>query len=165
MEDETASRTSLMDPDTDAGYKAPRQRARHERLELLFDPGSLRPLSGHGEGQGERSVSVVAAAGRVEGRDVVCYVQDSGLAGGSVGVAEAETIVRALRRAGRERVPLVAFVESAGARLQEGVAALGGFGRIFTENVALSGRVPQISVMTARRPAVRATRRLSPISS
>jgi len=45
-------------------------------------------------------------------------------------------------------VPTVAFLESAGARLQEGAAALGAFGRIFTENVALSGHVPQISVIT-----------------
>ena len=57
-------------------------------------------------------------------------------------------IVRALRHSRRARVPLVGFLESAGARLQEGAAALGGFGRIFYENVALSGRAPQISVIT-----------------
>ncbi len=57
-------------------------------------------------------------------------------------------IVRALRHSRAARVPLVGFLESAGARLQEGAAALGGFGRIFYENVALSGRSPQISVIT-----------------
>ena len=57
-------------------------------------------------------------------------------------------IVRALRHSRNAQVPLVGFLESAGARLQEGAAALGGFGRIFFENVALSGRAPQISVIT-----------------
>ena len=78
----------------------------------------------------------------------MCYAQDSSIAAGAVGVAEAEVIVRALRTSRRAEVPLVGFLESAGARLQEGAAALGGFGRIFSENVALSGRCPQISVIT-----------------
>ena len=93
-------------------------------------------------------VGVYAAWGRVEGRPIVCYAQDSAIAGGSVGVAEADVIVRALRHSRRARVPLVGFLESGGARLQEGAAALGGFGRIFSENVALSGRSPQISVIS-----------------
>jgi acetyl-CoA carboxylase carboxyltransferase component len=97
----------------------------------------------------ERSpVGVLGACGRVGGRPVVCYAQDSSIAGGSVGVAEAAVIVRALRHGQIARVPVVGFLESAGARLQEGAAALGGFGRIFFENVALSGRAPQISVIT-----------------
>ncbi|QEC48325.1 adenylyl-sulfate kinase [Baekduia soli] len=70
------------------------------------------------------------------------------MSGGSVGVAEADVIVEALRHSGREGIPLVAFIESAGARLQEGAGALGGFGRIFSANVALAQRVPQISVIT-----------------
>ena len=97
---------------------------------------------------GGREVGVQAAWGRVAGRPIVCYAQDSSIAGGSVGVAEAEVIVAALRHSRRAGVPLVGFLESAGARLQEGAAALGGFGRIFFENVALSGRSPQISVIT-----------------
>jgi len=114
-----------------------------QRLEQLCDPGSLEPIMPGGEGLG-----VVAASGRVASRPVVCYAQDSSIAGGSIGIGEAELIVRALRL-GRERhVPVVAFLESAGARLQEGTAALAGFGRIFFENVALSGRTPQISVIT-----------------
>jgi acetyl-CoA carboxylase carboxyltransferase component len=118
-----------------------------ERLEHLCDPGSIEPLgepSGAAHGQ---DVGVEARRGLVGGRPIVCYAQDSARAGGSVGTAEAEVIVQALRRAREDRVPVVAFLESAGARLQEGAAALGGFGRIFTENVALSGEVPQISVV------------------
>jgi len=84
----------------------------------------------------------------VGGRPIVCYAQDSSIAGGSVGAAEADVVVRALRHSRSAEVPLVAFLESAGARLQEGAGALAGFGRIFSENVALAGHVPQISVIT-----------------
>jgi acetyl-CoA carboxylase carboxyltransferase component len=91
---------------------------------------------------------VVGGAGRVDGRPVFCYAQDPAYAGGSLGAAHADTIVRILRLADRASAPVVGFVESAGARLQEGLAALGGYGRIFREHVRLSGRVPQISVVT-----------------
>jgi acetyl-CoA carboxylase carboxyltransferase component len=117
--------------------------APHERLERLCDPGSLEPLRPVLD-----RVGVEAGRGRVDGRPIVCYAHDSRIAGGSVGLAEAEVIVGALRESRATGVPLVAFVESAGARLQDGAGALGGFGRIFSENVALSGRVPQISVIT-----------------
>jgi adenylyl-sulfate kinase len=114
-----------------------------DRLEHLCDPGSLERLGPRSE-----DVGVTARRGRVDGRPIVCYAQDSSIAGGSVGTAEAEVVVRALRESRQAGVPVVAFLESAGARLQEGAAALGGFGRIFTENVASSGHVPQISVIT-----------------
>ncbi|HEV2786463.1 MAG TPA: carboxyl transferase domain-containing protein, partial [Solirubrobacteraceae bacterium] len=81
------------------------------------------------------------------GRPVACYAQDPSFMGGSLGEVHAETICRVLRTAGRARMPVVGFIESAGARLQEGVAALAGYARIFNENVALSGQVPQISVI------------------
>ena len=58
--------------------------------------------------------------------------------GGSLGAAHADTIVRVLQLAGRARVPVVGFIESGGARMQEGTAALGGYGRIFRQNVALT---------------------------
>lgn len=116
--------------------------APQERLEWLCDRGTFVPL-----GPVSEHVGVQAGRGLVGGRPIVCYAQDSRIAGGSVGVAEADVVVRALRRSRAEQIPLVAFLESAGARLQEGPAALGGFGRIFSENVALSGRVPQISVI------------------
>ncbi len=114
-------------------------------LELLCDPQSLRPLPSH---TAAVRVGVVAGLGAVEGRPVVCYAHDGSLAGGSVGRIEAEVIVHALRTARDRGMPIVAFLQCAGARLQEGAAALGGFGRIFSENVALSSRSPQISVIT-----------------
>jgi acetyl-CoA carboxylase carboxyltransferase component len=90
----------------------------------------------------------VAGAGTVGGRPVFCYAEDPGFMGGSLGQAHAETIVRTMRMAGDAGAPVVGFVESGGARLQEGHAALAGYGRIFRESVALAGRVPQISVVT-----------------
>ena len=107
----------------------------------------MRPLEPAATEDGAR-VGVQAAWGRVAGRPIVSYAQDSSIAAGSVGVPEAEVIVRALRHSRDARVPLIGFLESSGARLQEGAAALAGFGRIFFENVSLSGRSPQISVIT-----------------
>jgi acetyl-CoA carboxylase carboxyltransferase component len=131
----------------------PRRLSPGERLELLCDEGSLqvirstvlprRPSRRTRPGDG-----VVAGAGRVAGRPVYCYAQDGSFAGGSLGEAHAESIVRVIQLAGRAGVPVIGFVESAGARMDDGVAALGGYGRIFRETVANSGRVPQITVVT-----------------
>jgi acetyl-CoA carboxylase carboxyltransferase component len=79
---------------------------------------------------------------------VFCYAQDASYAGGSLGEAHADTIARVLELAGRGRAPVVGLVSSGGARMQEGIGALGGYGRIFKRTVALSGRVPQISIVT-----------------
>jgi acetyl-CoA carboxylase carboxyltransferase component len=84
----------------------------------------------------------------VAGRPIVCYAEDGSYLGGSLGERHADTIVRVLQTAERARIPVVAFVESGGARMQEGTAALGGYGRIFRETVALTGVVPQISVVS-----------------
>ena len=78
----------------------------------------------------------------IDGRPVFCYAQDSSFAGGSLGEQHANTIVRVLELADKARAPVVGFVSSGGARMQEGVAALGGYGRIFHRIVKLSGRVP-----------------------
>ncbi len=90
---------------------------------------------------------VTAAFGRVAGRPVACYAQDAGFLAGSLGAAQADTIERLLRLAGRARVPVVAFVESGGARIHEGTAALCGYGRVFRQNSLLSGFVPQVSIV------------------
>jgi methylmalonyl-CoA decarboxylase subunit alpha len=131
----------------------PRQLSPDERLELLCDEGSLqvirstvlprRPSRRTRPGDG-----VVAGAGTVAGRPVYCYAQDRSFAGGSLGEAHAESIVRVIQLAGRAGVPVIGFVESAGARMDDGVAALGGYGRIFRETVVNSGKVPQITVVT-----------------
>jgi acetyl-CoA carboxylase carboxyltransferase component len=91
---------------------------------------------------------VVAGAGTLRGRPLFCYSQDRAVVGGSLGEAHADSIVRLLRLAGDAGAPVVGFVESAGARMDEGCAGLGGYGRIFREHVGLSGLVPQITVIT-----------------
>ncbi|MGH2914588.1 MAG: acyl-CoA carboxylase subunit beta [Solirubrobacteraceae bacterium] len=124
-----------------------------ERLEALCDPGSLRVLRSLARSSrlGERAIAgdgVVGATGAVDGRPIACYAQDGAFLGGSLGERHADTIVRVLSIAGRARIPVVGFVESGGARMQEGTAALAGYGRIFRETVALNGVVPQISVVS-----------------
>ncbi len=122
------------------------------RLEALFDDGSLHVIRSEisSRRMGDRARAgdgVIGAAGRVHGRTVFAYAQDPGYVGGSLGEMHADTITRVLDLAGQASVPVVGFVASAGARMQEGVAALAGYGRIFRGQVRLSGRVPQISVI------------------
>lgn len=137
----TATATSPAPPD-----------APQAQLELLCDPGSFRPLrSGVSSPRlGERAApgdGVGAGAGEVGGRPVFCYAQDPKFLGGSLGEVHADTIVRTLRMAGDAGAPVVGFVRSGGARLQEGHAALAGYGRIFRASVELSRKVPQVSVL------------------
>jgi acetyl-CoA carboxylase carboxyltransferase component len=124
-----------------------------ERLEAVCDAGSVQVLRSRVVSQrlGARAVpgdGVVGATGTVDGRPIACYAEDGSFFGGSLGERHADTIVRVLETAGRARIPVVAFVESGGARMQEGTAALAGYGRIFRQSVALSGVVPQISVVS-----------------
>jgi acetyl-CoA carboxylase carboxyltransferase component len=123
-------------------------------LERLCDPGSFRPLrSGVSSSVrlGDRATpgdGVVAGAGQVGGRPVFCYAQDPSFLGGSLGEVHADTIVRTLGMAGDAGAPVVGFIRSGGARLQEGHAALAGYGRIFRASVELSRKVPQVSVVS-----------------
>jgi acetyl-CoA carboxylase carboxyltransferase component len=124
-----------------------------ERLESLCDEGTLDVIRSDviSLKMGDKARSgdgVVGGAGLIGGRPVFCYAQDPAFAGGSLGEAHANTIVRVLELAGRTGAPVVGFVASGGARMQEGVAALGGYGRIFRHTVLLSGRVPQVSIIT-----------------
>jgi acetyl-CoA carboxylase carboxyltransferase component len=124
-----------------------------ERLESLCDEGSFHALRTGviSARTGDRAVpgdGVLAGAGAVGGRPVFCYSEDPSFMGGSLGAAHAETIVRVMQLAGQSGTPVVSFVESGGARLQEGHASLAGYGRIFRESVLLSRRVPQVTVVS-----------------
>jgi len=90
---------------------------------------------------------VVTGSARIHGRPVEVFSQDPTALGGSLGEVHAAKIIGGLDRAKRARCPVVGLLDSGGARIQEGVAALDGYGGIFFRNVALSGRVPQISVV------------------
>jgi acetyl-CoA carboxylase carboxyltransferase component len=90
---------------------------------------------------------VVTGVGRVDGRPVAMFAQDPRVLGGSLGEMHAGKIVRVMRWAERGRMPVVGVLDSGGARIQEGVSALDGYGSIFAANVRQSGRIPQISVI------------------
>jgi acetyl-CoA carboxylase carboxyltransferase component len=139
----------------DGGFERARNGALRpgERLRLLADEGSLQILRSEvtSERMGNKARpgdGVIGGWLRTAGRPVVCFAQDASYAGGSLGAKHADTIVRIQRLARQARVPVIGFVESGGARMQEGLAALDGYARIFSEHVALSGEVPQISVIT-----------------
>jgi acetyl-CoA carboxylase carboxyltransferase component len=124
-----------------------------ERIEALCDPGSLhlirsRVRSPYREAKQGDGDGVVGAHVTIAGRPAMCFAQDSRFAGGSLGEAHAGTIVRVLELAADAAVPVIGFIESAGARMHEGATSLGAYGRVFRANVRLSGRVPQISVVT-----------------
>ncbi len=133
--------------------QAPARLGPRERLEMLCDHGTLQVIrstvtSLRSTRRSRPDDGVVGGHGKVAGRPVFCYAQDQSFAGGSLGEAHADTIVGVMRLADRAGAPVVGFVESAGARMDDGIAALGGYGRIFRETVLMSGKVPQISVIT-----------------
>lgn len=147
------TRTVTSQGEADGDCAAPRMLTPRERLEALCDPGTLQLIRTgvRSRSLGDRAAAgdgVLGAYGAIGGRPVFCYAQDARVVGGSLGEAHADTIVRVMELALNARAPVVGFVESAGARMQEGTRALGAFGRVFKANVALSGRVPQLTVVT-----------------
>jgi propionyl-CoA carboxylase beta chain len=90
---------------------------------------------------------VVTGTITVDGRPVGLFSPDPSALGGSLGAVHAEKIAMVMDRAQRARTPVVGLLDSGGARIQEGIAALDGYGHIFRRNVQASGRVPQISVV------------------
>ena len=127
-----------------------------ERLEMLLDPGSFTELEmyrrhqAHGMKVDERrphTDGVVAGSGTVEGRRVFVYAQDFTVFGGSLGAAHAAKIHKVMDLALSTGSPLIGLNDSGGARIQEGVPALDGYGGIFRRHVAASGVIPQISVV------------------
>ena len=127
-----------------------------ERLEMLLDQGSFIELGAFVQTNLEDAGSldiknpgegVVAGCGTIDGRRVYLYAQDFTVAGGSLGEAHAAKICRVLDLAGQNGAPLIGLNDSGGARIQEGVSALDGFGSIFYRNTIYSGVVPQISVI------------------
>ncbi|WP_314686129.1 acyl-CoA carboxylase subunit beta [uncultured Bifidobacterium sp.] len=126
------------------------KRTARERIGLLVDPGTFQEtnrLMGADAEAGAPGCAVVTGLGRVSGRTVAVYAQDFSVRGGTLGTAEGHKIVRLIEQAVRIGVPVVAIVDSGGARIQEGVAALAQYGRIFHATCHASGRVPQISLV------------------
>jgi propionyl-CoA carboxylase beta chain len=127
-----------------------------ERLELLLDPGSFTELDrfvvhrSTDEGIADQHPlgdGVVTGHGRVDGRVVYVFSQDFTVFGGSLSEAYAEKICKVMDLALKVGAPVIGLNDSGGARIQEGVASLGGYAEIFLRNVLASGVVPQISVV------------------
>jgi len=127
-----------------------------ERLDLLLDPGSFVELDAFVThratefGIGEQHFlgdGVVTGHGTIDGRLVFVFSQDFTVFGGSLSEAYAEKICKVMDLAMKVGAPLIGLNDSGGARIQEGVASLGGYADIFLRNVLASGVVPQISVI------------------
>ncbi|MGD1099756.1 MAG: acyl-CoA carboxylase subunit beta [Thermoplasmata archaeon] len=127
-----------------------------DRLEAFFDPGTFTEIDAFVThrvdkfGMDERRVpgdGVVTGWGEVDGRPVCAFAQDATVFGGALGEAHAMKIVKGMETARKAGVPIVGLDDSGGARIQEGVISLGGYGDVFFRNVLLSGVVPQLSLI------------------
>ncbi len=127
-----------------------------ERLDQLLDPGTFVEIgmfvthraSGFGmEKSHPAGDGVVTGWGKVGGAPVYVFAQDFTVQGGSVGEAHGKKIARVMDMAIQNGVPLIGLNDSGGARIQEGVDALAGYGDIFYRNVRASGVIPQISII------------------
>ncbi|WP_210484323.1 acyl-CoA carboxylase subunit beta [Microvirga antarctica] len=127
-----------------------------ERIELLLDHGSFEEFDMFVEHRStdfgmEKSKipgdGVVTGWGTVNGRTVFVFAKDFTVFGGSLSEAHANKIMKIQDMALRMRAPIVGLFDAGGARIQEGVAALGGYGEVFKRNVIASGVIPQISVI------------------
>ncbi len=118
-----------------------------ERLSLLLDEGSFVESGVFAGGVEAPAQGVVTGFGTVEGRPVCVYAQDYTVLGGSVGQAHADKICRAMDNALQNGVPLVALLDSAGARLHEGLAAVAAYTRVYRKAMDLHGQVPTIALV------------------
>ncbi|KAB2847123.1 MAG: acyl-CoA carboxylase subunit beta [Hyphomicrobiaceae bacterium] len=127
-----------------------------ERIELLMDENSFEEFDMYVEhrcadfGMEKSKIpgdGVVTGWGTVNGRTVYVFAKDFTVFGGSLSEAHARKITKIQDMALQNRAPIVGLFDAGGARIQEGVAALGGYGEVFLRNVLASGVIPQISVI------------------
>ncbi|AOG07612.1 acyl-CoA carboxylase subunit beta [Bosea sp. RAC05] len=128
-----------------------------ERIELLLDKDSFEEFDmfvqhrcvdfGMEKAEKIPGDGVVTGWGTVNGRTVFVFSKDFTVFGGSLSETHAQKIVKIQDMALKMRAPIVGLFDAGGARIQEGVAALGGYGEVFRRNVAASGVIPQISVI------------------
>ena len=127
-----------------------------ERLDLLLDPGSFEEWDmfvehrSHDFGMGNDRPpgdGVVTGHGLINGRLVFVFSQDFTVFGGALSEAHAEKICKIMDQAMKVGAPVIGLNDSGGARIQEGVASLGGYAEVFQRNVIASGVVPQLSLV------------------
>ena len=139
----------------EAQHKAGKLTAR-ERVQLLMDEGSFEELDRFKthrcyefgmEKQRPAGDAVVTGYGTINGRLTYIFAQDFTVLGGSLGGAHGEKIVKVMDLAGRQGAPLIRLNDSGGARIQEWVVSLAGYGDIFLRNTMFSGVIPQITAI------------------
>src|SRR5512133_2005933 len=128
-----------------------------ERVGLLFDAGTFEEIDAFVTpadqpvefGKVERSYGdgVIVGHGKINGRLVFAYAQDFTIMGGSLGIVHARKIAKIQEMALKMGAPIIALIDSGGARIQEGVASLSGYAGIFQNIIQSSGIIPQISVI------------------
>lgn len=127
-----------------------------ERIEKFLDPGSFQEIDKfvthrtHAFGLEDQKYlgdGVVVGYGTVNGRNVCVFAQDFTVFGGALGEMHAKKILKVMDLAMNNGVPIIGLNDSGGARIQEGVASLAGYGDIFRGNVKASGVIPQISII------------------
>ncbi|MCX5785139.1 MAG: acyl-CoA carboxylase subunit beta [Elusimicrobia bacterium] len=143
-------------PEKIAAQKAKGKLTARERIAYLVDEGSFQEIGllvesrctdfgikdKHIQGDG-----VVTGFARVGGRSIALFSEDFTQLGGSLGLAHARKIANIMDMALSARIPVIGILDSGGARIQEGVDSLDGYGEIFYRNVKCSGIIPQISVI------------------
>jgi acetyl-CoA carboxylase carboxyltransferase component len=139
-----------------ASQRAKGKLTARERIELLLDPDTFDEIgmfaTHHASGFGLEknrpfTDGVVTGWGKIDGRQVYVFSQDFTISGGSVGEEHGRKIAYLLEKAQRNGAPVIGLNDSGGARIQEGVDSLAGYGQIFSQNVSASGVIPQISVI------------------
>ena len=127
-----------------------------ERIYALLDEGSFTEVYSGVEhsctnfGMAEKEIpydGVITGFGAIAGRQVAVYAQDFTLQGGSLGFLHGQKIANIIEAAVNARCPVIGINDSGGARIQEGVGSLAGYGDIFYNNVRASGYIPQISII------------------
>ncbi len=127
-----------------------------ERIALVLDHGSFQELEPYtsqrkdvlgGVTEEIYGDGVVTGYGEIDGRTVYVYAQDFTVQGGALGEMQSRKICRAMDLAAKNGSPIIGIIDSGGARIQEGVNSLGGYGEIFRRNAIYSGVVPQISLV------------------
>jgi propionyl-CoA carboxylase beta chain len=147
----TASGAAAIEKQHAKGKKTAR-----ERIEQLLDQGSFVELDEfvrhrtNAFGMDKNRPygdAVVTGTGTIHGRQVAVYSQDFTIFGGSLGEVAGEKIIKVMELALKTGVPIIGMLDSGGARIQEGVVALGKYGEIFRLNTASSGVIPQLSII------------------
>ncbi len=128
-----------------------------ERVELLLDEGSFEEFDmfvqhrcvdfGMDQGDKIQGDGVITGWGTVNGRTIFVFSKDFTVFGGSLSETHAAKITKIQDMALKVRAPIIGLFDAGGARIQEGVAALGGYGEVFKRNVRASGVIPQISLI------------------